>query len=451
MATRTSPLESEFLSLEAISDRIETALRHSPADETEIVWLEKRRGKSRKLNRQIESKLKHERTIMVRVIDRRRVGSHRTGFGEIGELENSIRLAIAQSRSREPLPGLLHVPADETPLPVMEGLWDGQLARLDPERAERLLEPWAQRRGILDLQWSAARIAVFNTRGLRRQAAVTAAGVEARIGRRPGGGRAASAARSLEALTIGSVFDRAQWRHASGPEGDLTAGPQPVVLSAEATASLCDILNRVAFSAISYYQGSSFLREHLDVQVFDRAINLRDDATDPAGLPFPFDLEGTAKRPVDLILKGAPKTPALDLRQAAQLGLEATAHAIGGNDARAMNLYLTPGDLPEDELLGAAEGGLWIGWLDQVECFEPSRVQIRAHARGVRRIRDGGLAEGLPDLVWEDSLLRALSNLLGVGSEPVTRISHDGVLGGISTPPLAIADSSNFRPFLEEI
>jgi len=38
----------------------------------------------------------------------------------------------------------------------------------------------------------------------------------------------------------------------------------------------------VAFSAISYYQGSSFLRQHLDVQVFDRAINLRDDATDPA-------------------------------------------------------------------------------------------------------------------------------------------------------------------------
>ena len=280
---------------------------------------------------------------------------------------------------------------------------------------------------------------------------MTAAGVEARIGRRPGGGRAASAARSLEELAIGSVFERAKQRHASGPEGDLAAGPQPVVLSAEATAGLCDILNRVAFSAVSYYQGSSFLRDHLDVQVFDRAINLRDDANNPAGLAFPFDLEGTAKRPVDLILKGAPRTPALDQRQAAQLGLEATAHAIGGNDARAMNLYLVPGELPEEGLLRAAEGGMWIGWLDQVECFEPSRVQIRAHARGVRRIGEGGLAEGLPDLIWEDSLLRAFSNLLGVGSEPVVRISHDGVLGGISTPALAIADSSNFRPLLEEL
>jgi len=451
VATHKSTPESEFLRLEEISDRIETALRHSPADETEIVWLERRRGKSRKRNRQIETRLTPERTIMVRVFDRRRVGSHRTGFGEVGELENSIRMAIAQSRSRDPLPGLLHVPADDTPTPEIEGLWDPQIARLNRRRAERLLQPWVENRGTLDLHWTAARIAVFNSRGVRRQAAVTASGLEIRISRRPGAGWAAGAARNLEKLTIGGIFERAERRHASGPEGDLATGPQPVVLSAEATAGLCNTLNQVAFSAISYYQGSSFLRQHLDVQVFDRAINLRDDATDPAGLAFPFDLEGTAKHPVDLILKGTPKTPALDRRQAAQLGLTATAHAIGGNDARAMNLFLVPGDSSESDLLRAADGGLWIGWLDQVECFEPSRVQIRAHARGVRRISGGKLAEGLPDLIWEDSLLRAFSNLLGIGSEPVLRLNHDGVLGGISTPALAIADTSSLRPLLEEI
>jgi PmbA protein len=451
VSTRNSRAESDFLTLDAISDRLETVLRNSPADETEIVWLEKRRGTSRKRDRQIDTRVHHERTIMVRVIDRRRVGSHRTGFGEIGELENSIRSAIAQSRSRKPLPGLLHLPADEMPLAELVDLWDPEIAKLDPKRAESLLQPWAEQRGTLDLQWTVARIAVFNTRGIRRQTAVTASGLEARIARRPGGGRAASAGRSLDNLNIGAVIERARQRHASGPEGDLEATSHAVVLSPEATATLLDILNRVAFSAVSYYQGSSFLREHLDVQVFDRAINLRDDATAANGMPFPFDLEGAAKRPVDLILKGTPKTPALDQRQAAQLGLSATAHAIGGNDARALNLFLLPGELSESALLQAAEGGVWIGWLDQVECFEPSRVQIRANARGVRRIRDGKLGKGLPDLVWEDSLLRAFSNLLAIGSEPGLRISHDGVLGGISTPALAIADASNLRPLLDEI
>ena len=242
-----------------------------------------------------------------------------------------------------------------------------------------------------------------------------------------------------------TVVERARALHASGPVGDIPTSPLPVVLSPEATGRLCDILNRVAFSAIAYYHGSSFLREHLDVQVFDRNFNLYDDGTDQSGLPFPFDLEGAVKRRVDLILRGTPKTPALDQRQAAQLGLTPTAHAIGGNDSRAANLFLAPGNASATDLLQAADGGLWIGWLDQVECFEPGRVQIRAHLSGVRRIVDGVLAEGVPDLIWEDSLLRAFSNVLGLDNACVTRIGHDGYLGGCTAPGVAIGGVTGLR------
>lgn len=297
----------------------------------------------------------------------------------------------------------------------------------------------------MKLRWSKAHVTVFNSRGIRRQVAVTAVGGEARISRRPGAGYAAGAARTLEALAAEQIFERAQRRHATGAVADLPASGVTLVLSPEATTRLCDILNQVALSAVAYYHGSSFLREHLDVQVFDRAFNLRDDGTDPSGLCFPFDLEGTPKRPVQLIHKGTPKTPALDQRQAAQLGLAPTAHAIGGNDSRAMNLFLEAGDATEEELLQSAENGVWIGWLEEVECFEPARVQIRAKARGVRRIAGGQLAEGLPDLVWEDSLLRALSNLPGLGDTTVQRLSHDGFLGGTSAPSLAVTGVSGLR------
>ncbi len=183
------------------------------------------------------------------------------------------------------------------------------------------------------------------------------------------------------------------------------------------------------------------------MQVFDRALNLRDDATDPAGLPFPFDLEGTPKRPVELIERGTPRTPALDQRQAAVLGLPPTAHAIAGADARAENLFLEPGDCSEDDLLGRADGGIRIGWLEPLECFEPTRLQVRALLRGVRRIRDGRLAEPLPDLVWETSLLRTFSSLLGVGREPARRLSRDGYFGGTSAPTIAVPlQGSELRP-----
>ena len=54
------------------------------------------------------------------------------------------------------------------------------------------------------------------------------------------------------------------------------------------------------------------------------------------------------------------------------------------------------------------------------------------------RIVDGELAEGLPDVIWEDNLLRAFSSLLGLGGTPVVQVSPDGFLGGISAPALAI-------------
>jgi predicted Zn-dependent protease len=400
--------------------------------------LETRGGRSENRNRELDTRYHDERTIAVRVIDRRRVGSYRTGSTTPSELDEAVRLALAQSRSRDPLPGMLHLPSDEAELVEAPSLWDPEIVELEPDRLKSIMQPWIPRRGTVRLHWTAGRVVVSNSRGVRRKCEATAIDLTTRIGRRPGGGRAAGAARSLAGLDGLAIVDRARRRHASGTADDLPAGALPIVLSPEATAELCDILNRVAFSAVTYYHGSSFLREHLDVQVFDRTVNLYDDGTDVAGLPFPFDLEGTAKRRVDLILKGTPKTPALDQRQAAQLGLPPTAHAIGGNDARASNLFLSAGAAPELDLLRAAEGGLWIGWLDQVECFEPARVQIRACARGVRRIVDGALAGGVPDLVWEDSLLRALSNLLGLGDSRVSRISHDGVLGGITTPSVAI-------------
>ncbi|MGH9379993.1 MAG: metallopeptidase TldD-related protein, partial [Thermoanaerobaculia bacterium] len=223
--------------------------------------------------------------------------------------------------------------------------------------------------------------------------------------------------------------------------------PLPLVLSSEATRSLLDVVHRFAFSALSYSSGVSFLRENLGVQVFDRAFALRDDGTDTEGLPFPFDLEGTPKQRIELVSEGTPRTPVLDQRQAAALGLPPTGHAVGGNDALAQNLFLLPGAKSEDDLLAAADGGLWVGDISPVECFEPQRLAVRAALRGVRRIRDGKRAEPLHDVLWQGSLLRAGANLLGIGDRPQVGWLHDrGIFGGCSCPPLAFAAVQGLSP-----
>ena len=436
----TAADRKELLSLDEISETIERILRDSPADETEVVWLESRRGRARRQRSRVDAWVTPERTILIRVLDRGRVGSFRTGAPDAGELASGVRFAVAQSRAREPLSGLPHLPADESALGATGPLHDPEIAELSPKKVKSLLADLALKQENAHLRWADARVAVFNSRGVRRRDEVTSVALEIRTGRRPGAARATDAARSLGLIESAALVAEARALHAGGDAGEVPTEPGPVVFSPMATIALCDLLNTTSFSAKAYYDGISFLREHMNVQVFDRRINLRDDGTDSSGLAFPFDLEGTAKRPVDLIDKGAPLTPTLDQRQAAVLGLPPTAHAIGGNNAQAENLFLLAGEDDPETLLGAADGGLWIGWLEGMESLDPRRVRFRARARGIRAIRDGKLDKGIPDAMLEDSLLRSFSALLGLGSSPSRSLSADGYLGGISAPAVAIGD-----------
>ncbi len=424
---------------EEISSLLQGAIARSPADETELVWMEAKHSRVLHTAGRPEIGERWENAILVRVIDHGRVGSHRTGAATPGDLDNAIRAAVAQSRARDPLPGLPHLPPDAGPLPRLPRLRDRAVCRLDERGIERLVGGRRGRKDQVRLRWADARMAVFSSRGLRRGVSVTAVELAVRAGEGPGSGLAADAARSLESLAVDEVFERAHGRRGRDPIGEPPAELGAAVLSPRATAALMELLNREAFSAAAYYEGSSLLREHLGVQVFDRALNLRDDATDPAGLPFPFDLEGTPKRPVELIEQGIPRTPALDQRQAAVLGLQPTAHAIGGADARAENLLMLPGKHDHDALLGLADGGIWVGQLGSLECFEPRRLQIRAILRGARRIRDGRLAEPLPDMPWESSLVRTFADIAGVGAATGRSLGPSGYLGGVSAPALAIS------------
>jgi predicted Zn-dependent protease len=219
----------------------------------------------------------------------------------------------------------------------------------------------------------------------------------------------------------------------------------PVLFTGEAVIELLNVLNTFAFSGRAFVEGTSFLARHRNVQVFDRGFNLCDDGTRTPGLPFPFDLEGSPKAPLDLIVDGQPSTPALTYQQGAETGLVPTAQAVGGQDALFGNLFLLPGEASEEELLAAADGGIHVGWLDRPECFDPGHLHLRARARGVRRVEGGKLGPPLPELVWEDSLLRALARLRAVGRDPVVRAVSSTPLGAISAPALVLTESEGFR------
>jgi predicted Zn-dependent protease len=324
------------------------------------------------------------------------------------------------------------------------GLHDAELARMTPARARELLQRLAgpgnkpEGRGETGrLGWSEGRIAVAGSRGLRRAAEVTSGWIEVICGRHPGAGRAAAASRSLAGLDPRGVRERACRRQGPPDVVPPPAGAVPVLLSQEAAAALVELLNRQALASDSFHSGVSFLRGRLGQPVFHPAIHLRDDPTDPRGLPFPFDLLGAAARPLDLVAGGVALTPALDDRLARELDRAPAAQRVAPDEAVPGHLFLLPGGAAEAELLQAAEGGIWIAALDPLEAFDPHALRFRAVARGARRIDGGALGRSLPDLIWEDALPSLLSQVLAVGSELVPIATGAGLFRATTAPMLA--------------
>jgi predicted Zn-dependent protease len=429
--------------------RLERALASSPADATELIWVEARRGQESNGKRRRDSYELQERMVLARVRESGRCGIHRTSGCGVSDLERAVRQALASARLSPPSPVPLLAEGAEGALPPLAGLHDPELARMTPGRARELVQRLADR-GLAEttvrLGWAEGRMAVVASRGLRRKAEVTSAWASVTSGRGPGAGTAATASRSLAGLGPSSLLDRARARQApDGDAGDAPDGPVPVVLSQEAAAALLEMLNRRAFTSTAFHHGAPFLRDALGMPVFHAAISLRDDATDPRGIPFPFDLLGSAKRPLDLVERGVFLTPALDETLALDLGRRPTPHLVAPDEAAPGHLFLLPGELADADLLRNAEGGVWIGALEPVQSHDPGSLGFRTTARGVRRIQAGALGEPLPDLLWEADLRALLAEGVAVGSEPVTVPLGDGLFGGITAPVLFLEQVHGLR------
>ncbi|MXX60406.1 MAG: hypothetical protein F4112_06800 [Holophagales bacterium] len=431
--------EPRLRSLDRVREELTVAVDRSPADETEILWLETRRGRTGYRVPDLDSYRRRSRQVTLRVREGRRPGLHRTGGARTGEFDSAVRHALAAARAAPPesLPPLPEGnEAGDSPAAVC----DPDLERLHAKAARRLLQEALGDDEAAIIEWTVGQVAIANSRELARGERASSVMVEVRSGADPGAGFARHAARSLDGLQLVRLVETARERRA--PAGTATTPPSgvPVLLAPEATIELVELLNLHAFSSRSILEGESFLLQHTGVQVFDRRLDLADDACLESGLPFPFDLEGVSKIPVELVSAGVPRTPALDTATAARVGLTPTCHCTGGEEAYPLNTILRPGEHSDQDLFHIADGGVWVSRLDEVECFDPARMRVRARARGVRRLRGGRLAEPVIDLVWEDSLLRVFSNLLAIGASCFSRPSRDGFLGGTSAPALAVAD-----------
>lgn len=334
--------------------------------------------------------------------------------------DDAIKAASAQSLDPD-WPGLT------PPTPgISVDHWDEATSVATPGDRARRVRGFVDAAGGLETagfcSTSAAVVEFQNSAGQRLTGRTTHATMDgiARTGTADGAAR--KSAVGLAELDGGALGERstAKARTASAPT-DLEPGRYEVILEPECVANILSFLLVHGFNGKAVEEGRSFAR--LGEKQFDPSITLRDDVTDPAMVGIPFDVEGTPKRPRDLVSAGMTSGLLHTRRTARQIGTESTGHAVEGGatyGALGANLVLSPGATTTEELVAGVGRGLLVTDFWYTRILDPKTQVVTGLTRnGVWFIEDGRIVRPVTNLRFTQSFVEALAPgaVRAVGSE----------------------------------
>lgn len=216
----------------------------------------------------------------------------------------------------------------------------------------------------------------------------------------------------------------------------MPPGEYEVVLSPRAVGALISYLGFIGFSA-TYQDGESFVKYHLNKQVFDEKLSVKDDAKDPLTLhAVPIDGEGVPKKAINLIDKGvvSEKSICYDSYTAGKEGKESAGHAIppivafyAPTRPLPLNMLVSRGDISSEEMIAETKHGIFVTMFHYTNPDEPTKAILTGLTRdGTFLIEDGEIIEPVMNLRYTDSMLSAFREITMIG-EKLERVSQTTV------------------------
>ncbi|MEW6724746.1 MAG: TldD/PmbA family protein [Bacillota bacterium] len=424
---------------------LEKALQLSPGDQTEIILNAGRSYLTRFAENQVHQNVGESNTsLRVKVIKGKKIGTAATNALDDEGIAAVVKRAAEIADLQRDNPRFVSLPEPE-PLPTVDAFSEATAATTPEERAQVAGQAISQARenglraaGSCSTQ--VMELAIANSLGVRAYNTSTNASLSTVVMSDSSAGYAAQTSREFADLD-GAEVGRIAVRKAldSLESRAIEPGEYEVILEPAAVMNMISFL-AMGFSAVAYNEGRSFLSGKLGQQIVGENITIWDDGLDPRGHAVPFDLEGIPKRRLMLVEKGVAKSICYDSFAAhLEPGKRSTGHSVGMPQFGAIptNIFIEPGLATVEEMIASTRRGILVTRFHYVNTVHPVKAIITGMTRdGTFLVEDGRIVGAIKNMRFTESVLRALSHVELIGSEPKL---IGGYFGGASVPAMKIS------------
>ncbi|MDH4223594.1 MAG: TldD/PmbA family protein [candidate division Zixibacteria bacterium] len=438
---------------EKIFDTLSSVLKKSMADQSEVLLISGESGLTRYANSFIHQNVSERNArIIFRVAKGKKIGICSTNSFKkedlLKALSSAYNIALMQKENPD-FPGFLSKQkyvkvkttykktADFSPM---------QRAEVVKKICDRAISRKLTAAGSFATGQS--EIAVLNTNGLSAYQPITSASINLVAMSEDSSGFAEAMNRDVSQIDFEKLTETAIQKCLDSKKPRMVEpGEYDVILEPVAVANLLEWLSIIGLGARQYQEGTSFMCGKMGEKVMGDSFTLTDDGADENGVPFPFDFEGMPKQKVVLIDKGVAKNLVYDSQTAYKDKVKSTGHALPPPSTEGpapLNLFVKAGNSSTKKMIESMEHGLLVtrfhyinGYLDTKNALMTGMTRD-----GTFRVENGKIKNGVKNLRFTESMLKAFSSISLVAKQREIAIPWWGDLGAIVAPSVLI---KNFK------
>ncbi len=431
---------------------LEPILKKSGADQAEAVFVGSNSGLTRYANSIIHQNVAENNSrVYFRVALGKKIGVASTNTFEKEALGRALNAALEIARHQLETPHFSGLPQKQK-YPKLTSYYKSTAAFGPKERAaalKKIFEKSAKHnlQAYGSLKTGLGEVAVLNNNGVRAYQPQTVASINLITMSDDSSGYAEALAQNVKKLDFDELAETSieKCLTARHPK-EIPPGKYEVVLEPVAVGNLFEWLSFVSFGSVAFQEKSSCLAGKLGRQLFGPNITIYDDATDPAGLPFPFDFEGTAKRKVTMVDKGTAKGVVYDTLTGAKEAKKSTGHALtpdaSAQGAVPLHIGMKGGSVGLSKMVKNVARGLLVTRFHYLNGFlDPPQATMTGMTRdGVFLVEEGQIKHGVKNLRFTESMVKAFSNVVELSREKKLVNTWWDAIGGIHVPALRIRE-----------